>query len=159
TLEGMFGRLGRRTAILLNPSLQGNPAALDRALCHEMVHAYPFFNGDTETTAHGPAFQAVLGRLADEGAFTGIVSSEAERTHWRARLDHEAARLEGERDALARLHDELEIERATVERTHTGAEAYNERAEAANARAARARDDQTELARQVDRYNLMLGYP
>src|SRR4029078_4405727 len=54
TLEGMFRRLRRRTAILLNPSLRSNTPALERALCHEMVHAYLFSTGYT-TTNHVPA--------------------------------------------------------------------------------------------------------
>jgi hypothetical protein len=68
TLDGMYGRVGRKQLILLNPGLKHDPAAVTRALCHEMVHAYLFATGD-DTTNHGPRFKAVLQRLSKEGAF------------------------------------------------------------------------------------------
>ncbi|HEX5069317.1 MAG TPA: SprT-like domain-containing protein, partial [Vicinamibacterales bacterium] len=79
TLQGMFGRVGRRQMILINPIVRDDPKALDRALCHEMVHAYMYATGE-EHTVHGPAFQAVLQRLALEHAFEGIAADPATRT-------------------------------------------------------------------------------
>jgi len=185
TLEGMFGHIGRRAAILLNPDLQGHDAALTRALCHEMVHAYLYSTGDT-TTNHGPAFQAVLRRLADEGAFEGIVATDAERAELKAWLDAESARLDAERADMDREAAEIARERADVEAAladlnarmaaasgsggagpdrgdidEIGArrDAYNQRASEANARAERDQAALAEFNRQVARYNLMLSYP
>jgi hypothetical protein len=180
TLEGMFGHLGRRSTILLNPSLRTSARALDRALCHEMVHAYLYSIGDSSTD-HGPAFQAVLHRLADEGAFEGMAATTDERANLRGWLDRESARLDAERDDLDRLGQELARDRADLE--HDVAEAsarwqasrvtdsnesatllsrrdeYDRRALDANARASRDRDDLAAFNREVDRYNLMLAYP
>ena len=100
TLEGMFGRVGSGTVILLHPNLLPDIDALERALSHEMVHARLFFLGDT-TTDHGPAFRAELKRLADEGAFAGIASTDDERAQLRAWLDAETIRIKSEREALA----------------------------------------------------------
>ena len=66
--HGLFGAKGDRTVILLRPSLGDDRPALIRALCHEMVHAY-LFRGGEDSAQHGPAFDAVLRRLALEGAF------------------------------------------------------------------------------------------
>src|SRR5688572_11067434 len=78
-LQGMFGHVGSDGLILLNPVVQADPRALERALCHEMAHAYLDAMRDT-TTGHGPAFQAVLKRLAVEGAFEGIAADAADKT-------------------------------------------------------------------------------
>lgn len=185
TLQGMFGRAGDRSIILLHPMLKADPAALDRALAHEMVHAYLFTVGDTGTD-HGPAFQAELKRLADEGAFTGIVSTDEERAGLRAWIDAESARLEDERAAMEAEREEMERERAEIEGTIAALEArvraapmaeagpsardeadtinrrrdaYIDRAARLSARADRYRAAQEELVRQTDRYNLMVVYP
>ena len=185
TLLGMFGRVGRRMIILLHPSLRGDRAALERALSHEMVHAHLFVNGNPETD-HGPAFQAVLQRLASERAFAGLPTSAEDRDRARAWLDAESARLEQERTALDGLMAEIARERAEVERSVADLEAriaaaniagrgwpspadldavnarresYNDRAALANQRSDRYRDALAEYNRQVERYNLMLAYP
>jgi hypothetical protein len=180
TLEGMFGHLGKRTIILLTPALQNDRPALDRALCHEMVHAYLYSVGDG-TTGHGPAFQTVLRRLSREGAFAGIVASDEERAALRTWLDAEGARLESERQALQQLDADIQRERAEVENSVAGLnarmnagqdvseseiaavnarrDAYNQRATDANARVERDRRDHETLNREVARYNLMLVYP
>ncbi|HET9369417.1 MAG TPA: SprT-like domain-containing protein [Vicinamibacterales bacterium] len=176
-LKGMFGRSGKRMAILLHPALHSDPRELERALCHEMVHAYLFATGDT-TSDHGPAFQNVLRRLADEGAFAGVVASEEDREQLRAWLDAESARLDAERHSMDLIGAEIEQERVAIERAFadldargaavTAAEvdafnarrdAYNDRARTANARAERDRADVAEFNRQVERYNLMITYP
>lgn len=183
TLEGIFGHVGRRTAILLNSDLRSDTPALKRALCHEMVHAYLFSTGDT-TTNHGPAFQAVLLRLSTEGAFEGVLATEPQRQQLRAWLDAESARLDAERAELERLGAEIAHEHADVERDVTDLqrvmvsdsrrglstgktadevnrrrEAYNARAEDANGRVERQKADVEAFNRQVARYNLMLVYP
>ncbi|MEZ5316651.1 MAG: SprT-like domain-containing protein [Vicinamibacterales bacterium] len=185
TLEGMFGHVGSKSVVLLNPNLRSDPRALDRALCHEMVHAYLHAIGD-ETTDHGAAFQAELRRLSAEGAFEGIVATDAERAQLRAWLDQEAARLDAEHEAMARegeaiQREQQELERdvadlnarvaaansqgaapptaAEIEALNARRDAYNRRAEEANARLARDREAVAGFNRQVDRYNLMLSYP
>jgi hypothetical protein len=152
-LQGTFGRIGRRSVILLVPSLQGDPAALRRVLSHEMVHAWLATNGrDLDSSAgHGPEFQAVLRRLLDEGAFEGVVADESERVSLRAWLDAESARLETESDLTRRLAAELEAERQ--------ADAYNQRAALVTDRIAAHRADVDHFNREVERYNLMLVYP
>jgi len=80
--------------------VRDDPKALDRALCHEMVHAYLYATGE-EHTVHGPAFQAVLQRLALEHAFEGIAADPATRTALRAWLDAESARLDVEPAGVA----------------------------------------------------------
>jgi predicted SprT family Zn-dependent metalloprotease len=185
TFEGMFGHIGKRTAILLNPDLRPNRASLERALCHEMVHAYLFSVGDS-TTTHGAPFQAVLRRLSEEGAFEGILADVTERTNLRAWLDAESARLDDEHAAMTQLTKEIEDERVSIERdvaelnariTRPPAEGgprpgqpeidamnrrrdvYTDRANAAAARGERDNTDLAEFNRQVSRYNLMLVYP
>ncbi len=171
TLQGMFGRLGDRTIILLHPTLQSDPQALRRALCHEMVHAYLFAQGDSSSD-HGPAFQTVLKRLADEGGFVGIVATDQEREALRAWLDLEGARLEAQRTDLERLGQEIEADLVLVESTMAGPvdpadadainaqrDAYNRRAFDANDRAQRYRDAVAAFQRERERYNLMVIYP
>jgi len=184
-LEGMYGRLGQRAVILLEPGLQGDRAALARVLSHEMVHAYLAKGGDSSAD-HGPAFQTVLRRLSAEGAFEGVLASEDERVNLRVWIDAESARLESERDLLTRLASEIETERLAVEQalgemnarigaanaagrgwpaeSETAAltarrDACNERAAATRDRAERDRDDVEHFNREVARYNLMLVYP
>jgi hypothetical protein len=185
TLEGMFGHINGRAVILLNPSLQADRDALERALCHEMVHLYLHTTGDSSTD-HGPAFQATLRRLSNEGAFTGIPTSDEQRAALRVWLDTEAARLDAEQEALAQLAEQIERERADVEaaldrverRREDGGlpsaaalsdadraslearrEAYNQRAMEANRRIAHNRRDLERFNDEVARYNLMLVYP
>lgn len=177
TLEGMFGHVGRQAVILLNPALQSNKGALERALCHEIVHAYLYSLGDS-SPRHGPVFKGHLRRLADAGAFEGIVADEQERANLRAWLDAESARLEAEQASMEQLGREIEQERAELTRdqaalaarpdTTTAAEiealnrrreAYNQRATQANARGERDREAAAALEREVQRYNLMLVYP
>lgn len=132
TMKGMFGTKGDRAAILLSPSVEDDPAALHRALAHEMVHAYMFKMGE-DTALHGPSFQAVLARLAMEGAFEGLPSSPDERAALRTWIDQEKARLATEDATLRQWTDE--------------------------ARLARLRADRERLNQDIDRYNLMIVYP
>jgi len=184
-LEGMFGHVGRKSVILLNPDLQTDRQALSRALSHEIVHAHLFATGNANAE-HGPAFQAVLRRLAQEGAFEGLVSNDEDRTNLRAWLDAESARLDTERADLDRVGAEIERDRVEVERAladlnaqMTAANAqgqgwppqtevaaitgkrddYNRRAIDANERIERDRADVAHFNREVARYNLMLVYP
>jgi len=132
TMKGMFGTKGERAVILLSPSVEDDPAALHRALAHEMVHAYMFRMGE-DTAQHGPSFQAVLRRLAMEGAFEGVPSTPEERTALRTWIDQEKARLASEDVALQRSFDEARLERLRGDREH--------------------------LNQEIDRYNLMIVYP
>ena len=131
-MKGMFGTKGDRAAILLSPSVEDDPAALHRALAHEMAHAYMFRMGE-DTAQHGPAFQAVLGRLAMEGAFEGLPSTPEERIALRNWIDQEKARLASEDSAIRRSMDEARLERLRVDRER--------------------------LNQEIDRYNLMIVYP
>jgi len=132
TMKGMFGTKGDRAAILLSPSVEDDPEALHRALAHEMVHAYMFRMGE-DTAEHGPSFQAVLRRLAMEGAFQGLPSSPEERTALRKWIDQEKARLDAEDAALRQAMDTARLERL--------------------------RSDRELLNQEIDRYNLMIVYP
>ncbi len=174
TLEGLFGHLGTRSVILLNPALQTDVAATTRALCHEMVHAYLSSTGDVNEN-HGPPFQAVLRRLATEGAFEGTPATDEERTNLRAWLDGESARLDAEHEDMDREGHEIDQERAEIQQAMTAAanqpssgdaasiaarrDAYNARAVAANDRLERDRADLAHFNAEVARYNLMLVYP
>ena len=185
TLLGMFGQSGDREIILLHPDLKSDPAGLDRALCHEMIHAYLFSVGDTSTD-HGQAFRKVLHRLLNEGAFVSLEASPEERATLRAWLDTEAARLAAERKSLDALAPEIEAERLEIERAveslnarasaanaagrvgpspeevailNTQRDAYNNRAAAMNRRGLEFRIAQDEYNLQAARYNLMATYP
>lgn len=170
-LEGMFGLVGSRSMILLNPRLRNDPKAIDRALSHEMVHAYLHSTGDSATT-HGPTFQAVLSRIATEGAFESLVSTPEERSKLRAWLDGETVRLEAERRALEELGQQIDRERGEIERAMSDIsnaderaslearrDAYNLLASQANDRVNAQRAAHDELNRQIARYNLMITYP
>jgi hypothetical protein len=115
TQQAMFGSVGRRSVILLNPELRGDDAAIARALSHAIVHAHLQATGDQDAN-HGPRFESVLRRIAGEGAFEGAVATAAERMRLRDWLDAEAVRLDEERASLDRLGVELESERLDVER-------------------------------------------
>jgi hypothetical protein len=179
TLEGMFGSVGKRTLILLHPKLHADERALRRTLAHEMVHAALFAAGSSSSD-HGPAFQAILERLAAEGAFAGIAASSEEAEHLRQWLDAEAARLADERRALEETSKELEQERLALDAalrqldasgagpTHgypepieitTRRATYNDRAVRANERADRYRAATDVFNREVEKYNLMAAYP
>ena len=185
TLLGMFGQSGDRSIILLHPDLKTDPGGLDRALCHEMIHAYLFSVGDTSTD-HGPAFRNVLHRLLNEGAFVSLEASPEERANLRTWLEAEAARLAAERRALDMLAPEIEAERAAIDRAVEGLNArisaanasgrgwpspeevaglnaqkdrYNERAADMNRRGLEFRNAQDEYNAKVARYNLMATYP
>jgi len=185
TLQGMFGHLKGQSVILLNPALQADRAALARALSHEAVHAHLFATGD-KTSHHGATFQSALRRLADEGAFEGVVASDDDRANLRAWLDAESARLDAERIEMDRLGADLDRERADVERAlnelnarateasvqrqggptegevaavTAKRDAYNGRASSMNDRAERDRADLEHFNREIARYNLMLVYP
>jgi len=183
TLEGMFGHAGARVAIVLNPALGTDQRAIDRALCHEMVHAYLFSIGDT-TTNHGPAFQAVLQRLAGEGAFEGIAANAGEKAHLREWLESESARIDAERHEMDTIGAEITQDRADLDRdvatfnARAGAPAdggqsasaldgadlearrqrFNQRVLDTNERLQRDRDDLVHFNSEVERYNLMMAY-
>lgn len=158
SLEGMFGYEGGRSMILLTPALAEDARALERVLCHEMVHVYLHRVGKS-STGHGPEFQTVLHRLSVEGAFEGLVATHDERVQLRAWLDHESRRLDAETAALEAIDLELTRERPGVEYDPGRLEAFNTRVAAANARLEQLRRDREAYLRAVDRYNLMLVYP
>jgi len=176
TLQGMFGKAGRQPMILLNPVVRDDARALDRALCHEMVHAYLFTTGG-EGTAHGPAFQAVLRRLSLEHAFEGIAADAAAKADLRAWLDTESRRIDEQRremetvdramkDESTALNQEIEAFNARPDRPAAEAQAldarreqFNQRATEVNHRLARIRDDLAHFNAEAARYNLMVSYP
>ena len=176
TLQGMYGLAGETGFILLNPILREDPRALERALSHEMVHAYLHSIGE-DLAAHGPAFQAVLQRLATEGAFEGIVSDPREKVRLRAWLDDASARLDAARRDMDVLDAEIKQIGAELDREiaafntrpdRSAAEAdalearrqhYNQRVLDANERIERGREDLALFNREVARYNLMMAYP
>jgi hypothetical protein len=106
-LLGTFGKLGERAVILLNPSLQTDEDDLARALAHEMVHAYLATTLGDEDVKHGLSYQAVLRRLASEGAFKGIPSTEIERQQLRTWLDQAKPGLDSEA-AVSAFNREVE---------------------------------------------------
>ena len=185
TLLGVFGQSGDRSLILLHPSLKDDAAALDRALCHEMIHAYLFSLGD-KSTNHGPAFQDVLHRLSNEGAFVSVAASPEERARLRAWLDAESARLDAEWKELDAMGAQLQKEHAVVAASIESAnarsvaasaggrgglteaeldavkvqrDAYNEKAAVQNRRMSDFRIAQDAFNAEVTRYNLMVTYP
>lgn len=180
TLEGMFGNLGDKSIILLNPRLSRKPDALRRALSYEMVHAWLHTVGDP-STGHGPAFQATLERLSNEGAFAGIVAGLREREALRTWLESESIRLDAMNDDARRESEALGLEAREIKRSladmntrrRDGAavgepevaawilrrNAYNHRVSELRNRAERARTDAAAFNDQVERYNLMLSYP
>lgn len=174
SLEGMFGFVDTRALILLTPQLQTDRRALERVLCHEMVHAYLHTLGDS-TGEHGPTFQTVLRRLSAEGAFEGLVATDEDRAQLRGWLDAEQARLDAEAEALDALDARLQSERLEVESARADPagrsnpqhaalvaslrDAYNRRAAEATSRVEQLRRDRAVLNREIARYNLMLVYP
>lgn len=186
TLLGVFGQSGDRAVILLHPELQADAPALDRALAHEMIHAYLHAMGDSDPN-HGPEFQAVLQRLLKEGAFAGVAAATPdERANLRAWIDAESVRLDAERLALDAMGPQLERERAQLEESvsalnaraqagnaagrgwptpqeiaavNAARDAYNDRAAAMNRRGTEFRLAQDQYNGQVERYNQMIAYP
>ena len=106
-LLGTFGRIGSRSVILLNPSLESDDDDLARALSHEMVHAYLATTLGDQDVRHGPSYQAVLRRLALEGAFKGIPSTDLEREQLRVWLDAERPKIDSE-SAVAAFNREVD---------------------------------------------------
>jgi hypothetical protein len=184
TLEGMVGRVGKRLVMLLNPSLQSDAKAFDRALCHEMAHVYLLAHGD-ENTHHGPAFKNVLRRLSEEGAFEGIDGTDSEKRQLRAWLDRESARLDRDERELAEIGGQIDRERAELDATiadfnrraqitdgsverpsaddvqavEARRQRFNDLVTGTNARLERGRAALAHFNDEVDRYNLMLVYP
>jgi predicted SprT family Zn-dependent metalloprotease len=180
TLEGMFGSVGSKAMILLNPALQANEAALRRTLCHEMVHAHLHAAGQP-AEAHGTAFQTILRRLSAEGAFEGIVATDEDRANLRVWLDAESSRLDSGQESLTQETGAIDQERLELEAllSHLTARAntasapdaqevsaynarrdrYNWRVSQAQARVDQDRADRAHFNREVERYNLMLVYP
>ena len=175
-LQGMYGRAGSQPVILLNPILRKDSQARERALCHEIVHAYLFARGD-DTTTHGPAFQVVLERLLNAGAFEGIAADPREKARLRAWLDEESASIDAERRTMDVMDVRIrelgaELDRAIAEFNarpeRPAAEAaqlearrqeYNQMALEGNERIARDREQLARFNREVARYNLMMAYP
>lgn len=124
TLDGLWVHVRDDVFILLNPELKPGPRKLKGVLCHEMVHEYLFTVGDTKTN-HGPAFQGILHRLLEEGAFEGIWASESEKVSLRSWLDRESARLDGEKPEIERIEGDIEGEKSELDRI--GAEIDHER--------------------------------
>lgn len=176
TLHGMSGRVGSHAYILLNPATTKDPTALDRALCHEMVHAYLDSIGDKGAT-HGPSFQSVLKRLVTQGAFQGIAADPAEKARLRAWLDMESARIDAERHDLeladaeiketgSAIDQEIAAFNSSTTRLPADAreldarrQALNQRVIELNERVQRDRDDLNHFNNEVARFNLMMAYP
>jgi predicted SprT family Zn-dependent metalloprotease len=180
TLEGMFGYVGSKSVILLNPALQTDAAAMRRALCHEMVHAHLHAAGQS-AEGHGAAFQTILRRLSAAGAFEGIVATDEDRANLKSWLDAESSRLDSEQESLRQETADIDRERLELEtvlsnltaRANTASapdprelsaynarrDRYNWRVDQAQTRVERDRTDRAHFNREVERYNLMLAYP
>jgi predicted SprT family Zn-dependent metalloprotease len=184
-LEGLWARHDGRQLILINPVVRKVSGQLQRVLCHEVVHEYLFTKGDT-TTNHGPAFQEVLRRLSEEGAFEGKWASESEKASFKAWLDQESLRLDEEKSELDRVgeimerdHEELDSQfnelnqrisaandqglgwpsNEEVESIKSKRDLFNERVEDYDNRCEKYTGDAARFNRQVNRYNLMMSYP
>jgi hypothetical protein len=163
--------------ILLNPDLMADESELQRALCHEMVHTYLRATGDA-TTVHGPAFQTVLRRLSEQGAFEGIFATPEEKARLRAELDAEFARLDAEERDLDRISAELEAMRSSVTAQVSRASAdaidpadidyvsakrrldlFNQRVSDFNSRSARLKGDAAAFNRRTEYFKLVISYP
>ena len=185
TLEGMWGFVGDRRFILLNPALSADRRRFERTLCHEMVHEYLFTVGDT-ASGHGPAFQQQLRRLSEEGAFEGIPASDAERASLRdwlgaesARLDSVGAELEETRgdldrdsETLRRELDDLNARTASANGRGSGwpsddeIKSFKSRQDLLRQRVAdfnfaveRRNADRVHFNLEANRFNLMMSYP
>ena len=180
TLEGMYGRVGAKELILLNPRMMDDPAAVRRALAHEMVHASLALAGDS-SASHGPSFKRELRRLAEEHAFEGIAADDEERAALRAWLDRESARLERDQREVESMGASIDAERATFERDladlkvrsnspnqptpaefdamQTRGDRLNDRVREINERIERGRQALAHFNDEIARYNLMIVYP
>jgi len=127
-LEGLWARHDGSQFILINPVVRKVPGQLQRVLCHEVVHEYLFTKGDT-TTNHGPAFQEVLRRLSEEGAFEGKWASESEKASLKTWLDQESSRLNEEKSELDRVGEIMERDREELDSQF---DELNQRISAAN---------------------------
>jgi hypothetical protein len=137
-LEGVTN--GR--VILLNPSLQDDAPQFRRVLCHEVAHVALTDQSD----GHGPRFQALLRRLATEGAFEGLVATDQEKTELRASLDRRSEEMDREMSRLRGDWSEIDGTNAT-------------RVQEYNARVRRLQDEAADFNRRIAQYNLMISYP
>ena len=137
-LEGVTnGRI-----ILLHPALQDDAQQLKRVLCHEAAHVALSDRSD----GHGPVFQALLRRLAAEGAFEGLVATDEEKADLRIALDRRSEEMDREMSRLRGAWSEIDSTDAT-------------RVQEYNARVRRLQDEAAEFNRRVAQYNLMIAYP
>jgi hypothetical protein len=149
--------------ILLNADLKDDDQEMTRVLCHEMVHIY-FLSSGNKTENHGPAFQTVLRRLFEQGAFAGTFATPYERARLRDDLVFEKSRLSAERQALDKARVRLEAERTNVRRdvsdfAEDHLDWFNRRVNDFNARSARFNTNLAAYNAKVKRYNEMLSYP
>jgi SprT-like family len=185
TLEGLAAEYNHKQFILINPSLRNNPQELRRALCHEMVHELLFTEGDAKTN-HGPAFQRILRRLSEEGAFKGKWASPDERANLEAWLHRTAKRLESESSDLATKRKNLDLDRAElsdqlddlnarisaandrqsgwpteqeIEYFKSRRDALNQQAREYNTRIEESRKIAARYNREAHQFNLMMAYP
>lgn len=149
--------------ILMDFDLRTDADAVTRALCHEMVHVHLVMSGD-RGKAHGPAFQAVLRRLFDQGAFPGIFATPEEKARLRDEIARDESTLDAEQKKLDSERSTIEAERMSVRRDSSDFAAehqdwFNRRVNDFNARlelfnaAARAH------RARIERYNIMIAYP
>jgi len=184
-LDGLAALRDGTQLILINPVVRGDPGQLRRTLCHEMVHQYLFTKGDT-TTKHGPAFQRILQRLLEEGAFVGKWASDREKASLKAWLDRESTRLNGEKSELDRMRAIIERDREEldgqvndlnqrissanregsgwpsedeVESVKSKREIFNRVLDNYRNRVETYRADAMRFNGQANRYNLMISYP
>lgn len=184
-LEGLAALRDGKKSILINPAVSRDPREVRRTLCHEMVHEYLFTKGDT-TTKHGPAFQGILRRLSEEGAFEGKWASEPEKASLKAWLDRESARLNGEKSELDRAREVIEHDRGEldgqfdelnqrissanrqgygwpsneeVESIKSKRDVFNQVVDDYRGRGEAYTTHVRLFNRQVSRYNLMMAYP
>jgi hypothetical protein len=177
-LEGLTdGRL-----ILLNTAIRGDAKQVRRVLCHEMVHVSVW----DRQRDHGPLFQQGLRRLADAGAFEGLVASDDEKEQLHEALRVRRTELEAEDRELGRLRAELDADRdrldADIRDMNARMDAANQRqrdwpdeserralrdrqgrfedrVNLFNARLERHRAAIDSFDGDVERYNLMIAYP
>jgi hypothetical protein len=144
-----------------------------------------FTKGDT-TTKHGPAFQRILQRLSEEGAFVGKWASDTEKASLKAWLDGESTRLNGEKSELDRIRETIERDREEldgkvnelnqrissanrqgsgwpsdeeVESVKSQRDTFNRLVEDYRNRGEAYGADAMRFNGQVNRYNLMISYP
>ncbi len=181
TLRGVTnGRL-----ILLNDTIRGKRDETTATLCHEMVHVYFAVLGQKDEK-HGPAFQGVLRRLSEQGAFKAVWASDAEKKALRSWIAHESDRLDAEFSVLDDLSKDIDRQqdRHDMEVTDlndriddanqkghgwpTGDEIDTVKAEGSllsqyvadfNDRVDRVNADVRQFNLEARRYNLMMAYP